>query len=97
LARRTPLALREASWPGSRRRAERLQRKEGGEVEGLYAEQEALHGAAHEIRADQAESKSDGGKKYAVTNDEADDPVAGCAECHAERDLMRRRRRLSPR
>src|SRR5262249_48134756 len=62
--------------------------KKCGEVEGLDAEEKALHGAADEVGADQAEAQSDGGKKDAVTNDEADDPLAAGAESHAQGDLM---------
>ena len=64
-------------------------RNECGEVECLYTEKKALHCAADEIGADQAESQPDGGKEHTVTNDETDEPIACGAESHAERDFMR--------
>ena len=62
---------------------------EGGEVQCVNAEQQALHGAPDEVGADETERQADGGKDDAVANDESHDAVPGGAESHTESDLVR--------
>jgi len=87
--KRAQLALRQEAGQDGGGEQNASDRNEDSEVERLYAEEKALHGAADEISADQAKSKPDGSEELAITNDETDHSVARSAKRHAECDLMR--------